>query len=94
MFFGASMGRLGADFRGLLVPVFEERVCSTATNQWTSATADFVATLRDVAGVFVRGPLRLCSSGSPSGRLPRRDSESPQRQSVRFICNPVFFQPL
>lgn len=50
MFFGASMGRLGTDFRGLLVPVFEKRVTGASSRQWATASAEFVVTLRDIAG--------------------------------------------
>lgn len=49
------MGRLGTDFRGLLVPVFEERVIAVAVGQWASASADFAVTLRDIAGAMCFG---------------------------------------
>lgn len=34
------------------MPVFEERVIAVAVGQWASASADFAATLRDIAGAM------------------------------------------
>ncbi|CAM9347987.1 unnamed protein product, partial [Phaeothamnion confervicola] len=48
MFFGASMGRLGFDFRGLLSPVFEEVVWDAVAPQWRAASAAFVAGLEEL----------------------------------------------
>ena len=34
MYFGASLGRLGADFRAILIPIFEQHIESVMTRLW------------------------------------------------------------
>ena len=44
------------------MPVFEERVIGVAVGQWASASADFLVTLRDIAGTIYVGVCeRLCA---------------------------------
>eukprot|EP00953_Heterococcus_sp_UTEX-ZZ885_P020134 11262-Heterococcus_DN1.PRE.2 len=45
MSFAVSMGRLGADFRGLLIPIFEDAVWSSITSQWKTAQSEFESSI-------------------------------------------------
>eukprot|EP00953_Heterococcus_sp_UTEX-ZZ885_P020131 11261-Heterococcus_DN1.PRE.2 len=45
MSFAVSMGRLGADFRGLLIPIFEDAVWSSITSQWKTAQTEFESSI-------------------------------------------------
>lgn len=45
MFFGASLGRLGADFRPLLVPIFEQSLFTFVVSRWENAEAELAAAL-------------------------------------------------
>ncbi|KAG5190690.1 Dor1-like family-domain-containing protein, partial [Tribonema minus] len=85
MSFAASMGRLGADFRGLLVPAFEAAVWNGVTAQWRSATRAFQEGLARLAKASAHSsaaarsnagaapPLPLCVQKAPLG-TPRAGS--------------------
>ena len=50
MFMGASLGRLGADFRPLVAPLFEDAVLEMMTWRWQAAEAVLAASLQAVSG--------------------------------------------
>jgi hypothetical protein len=45
MSFAISMGRLGADFKALLIPIFEDAVWCTITAQWKAAQSEFESSI-------------------------------------------------
>eukprot|EP01084_Bolivina_argentea_P094689 170245_1 len=48
MFFGMSMGRLGFDFRGLLIQCFENATLDSAILKWKDASTTFLAGLAEL----------------------------------------------
>ena len=69
MFFGASVGRVGADFRPLIVPVFEDVVVANTLGQWERAADEFKTTLTAHCGVAVAS-LSAGSASSAAHLLP------------------------
>ncbi|RQM22159.1 hypothetical protein B5M09_011630 [Aphanomyces astaci] len=45
LFFGGSLGRVGVDFRGLVLVIFQSHVVARVTTQWTDAVDAFDAAL-------------------------------------------------
>ncbi|ETW09450.1 hypothetical protein, variant 2 [Aphanomyces invadans] len=45
LFFGGSLGRVGVDFRGIVLVIFQAHLMTRLTAQWTDAVADFESAL-------------------------------------------------
>eukprot|EP00027_Filamoeba_sp_ATCC50430_P004536 CAMPEP_0168555300 /NCGR_PEP_ID=MMETSP0413-20121227/8255_1 /TAXON_ID=136452 /ORGANISM="Filamoeba nolandi, Strain NC-AS-23-1" /LENGTH=644 /DNA_ID=CAMNT_0008586129 /DNA_START=51 /DNA_END=1985 /DNA_ORIENTATION=- len=53
MYFGVSLGRVGVDFRGLLLPIFEKAIFSMFSSQIAASTSYFIDTIRSPSFKFV-----------------------------------------
>ena len=72
MFFGASLGRLGADFRPLVIPIFEEAVVHLVVGRWEAAELELAHTLaahREARSVGNPAPLDCVPLYVPASRL-------------------------
>lgn len=100
LFFGGSLGRVGVDFRAVLIVHFENHVFDVMTQKWRRACRDFEDTLRahslGSAGFSSsRTPIVMASfrHGSANGHTPqllprntasREDDYSPPRALMAF----------
>eukprot|EP01114_Cavostelium_apophysatum_P013075 TRINITY_DN3086_c0_g3_i1.p1 TRINITY_DN3086_c0_g3~~TRINITY_DN3086_c0_g3_i1.p1 ORF type:complete len:590 (-),score=143.50 TRINITY_DN3086_c0_g3_i1:10-1779(-) len=62
MYYGISLGRVGVDFRGLLVPIFEKAIYNMFSNMITVSTTYFTDTLRNFKPTINSKPLSLGST--------------------------------
>lgn len=74
MYFGLSMGRLGADFRSLLAPIFEANILQLVRTQLSTALEIFSLQLKRYRPVLSLAPL---TSSNASSTNPN-DASSPQ----------------
>jgi hypothetical protein len=72
MYYGASLGRVGLDFRGVLVPIFEKAIYNLFVNNLSSCVTYFTESIRTFKFV---APTHQAHSNTPA--LESKDQISP-----------------
>jgi hypothetical protein len=101
MFMGASLGRLGADFRPLLAPLFEDAALEMVTWRWRDAEAVLAASLKAVssndlslAALPLHLPaLRRADEATPA-TAAAADSKEPPEPPLSTLAFPALAQAL
>jgi len=81
MFLGASLGRLGADFRPLVVPILEDAVTSLVVSRWAAAESDLSLALS--SGEDAALPLYLPSAHQGDGLGDQAEQASLEANAIR-----------
>lgn len=88
MYFGLSMGRLGADFRSLLAPIFESNILQLVRTQLSTALEIFSLQLKRYRPVLSLAPISSNVSAS-SAASATNDGSSPQDAKVQVPASPA-----
>ncbi|CAH0475884.1 unnamed protein product [Peronospora belbahrii] len=89
LFFGGSLGRVGVDFRAVLVVYFEDHILNLMTESWRSACREFQENLNAHSLSASSGSSFLASSKTPIVIASYRSSVNASDSSYPSTARPV-----
>jgi len=88
-FFASSMGRIGADFTSLLLPIFEPRLIAIVTSHWVDGVQTFEDTLKVCREAGIASPLYSSSGKAPETSSNGDTSDSPLNEKDSVTIDEV-----